>query len=602
MNLRKAIERLEAGAQELDVDDVRDGSQYADVFLNMLSTNTTLETLRMKCDKIICVRALAISLCNNATLTRLDLDSRGIDNAGVRALVFALFDNERSSLTTLRLGWSKLGAEGVRTLAAAMETNGTVTDLDLCHNDIGAAGAEVFAAVMKKNATLRSLDLGDNNIGINGAQMLAMGLTNLTYLDLRNNELHDRGVWWIAKALVQNKNMTLKKLNLSSNKIGDPCGRALAMMINHTALTDLDLSWNQIGAAGVNSFAETLNLSKTLTNLVLSLNRIGDEGGRGLAMILRNMALTELNLSSNRIGAVGLNSLAESLANNSTLTSLDISSNDSGDDGARALAAALYRNVTLTELRLSANNIGDNGTIALAEALHINQTLTNLSLRRNDSGDDGARALAAALHRNRTLTSLDLENTGIDDEGARALAAALDNNNNTTLKTLDLSYNGIGDVGAQSLATCLQSNSTLTELRLDNNAIDRGGMEALSAAFDHNRTLQDCKVYDNHSYYNNNIMDDRIRLNKLALKVPAWVESVMERGAALLGPRSVYIPSLVARTTVFAFGDELLDIVFDEEHAYYNNWHSPEGRRFAAAYLLPIAEHALCARLILYFQ
>jgi hypothetical protein len=112
MNLRKAIEQLEAGAQEFDVTWIspEEEDAYANAFLNALSTNTTLKTL--KCDKSISVRALASSLYNNVTLTHLDVGACRIDNAGVRALVYALFDNERCRRLGRKFSWlRRLGAE-----------------------------------------------------------------------------------------------------------------------------------------------------------------------------------------------------------------------------------------------------------------------------------------------------------------------------------------------------------------------------------------------------------------------------------------------------------------------------------------------------------
>ena len=86
-------------------------------------------------------------------------------------------------------------------------------------------------------------------------------------------------------------------------------------------------------------------------------------------------------------------------------------------------------------------------------------------------------------------------------------------------------------------------------------------------------------------------MADRLRVNKLVLKVASWVASTIARRVELWDDDLVIPPALAARAAVFAFGDELLDL----ELPYYSDslWLSQGGRGMAAAYLLPRAEAAL---------
>ncbi len=85
-------------------------------------------------------------------------------------------------------------------------------------------------------------------------------------------------------------------------------------------------------------------------------------------------------------------------------------------------------------------------------------------------------------------------------------------------------------------------------------------------------------------------MADRLHINKLALKVPAWVSSSVARLAEV--PGHLGVPSSFAeRAAILAFGDELLVLPGDEY-----KWRTPGGREAAAAYLLPLAEAALRPR------
>ena len=88
-----------------------------------------------------------------------------------------------------------------------------------------------------------------------------------------------------------------------------------------------------------------------------------------------------------------------------------------------------------------------------------------------------------------------------------------------------------------------------------------------------------------------NLVNDRLRVNKLILKVVAWVASAVARRVELWDDTLVIPSALAARAAVFAFGDELIDLVlpYDSDSL----WLSQCGRDMAAARLLSRAEAAL---------
>jgi hypothetical protein len=84
---------------------------------------------------------------------------------------------------------------------------------------------------------------------------------------------------------------------------------------------------------------------------------------------------------------------------------------------------------------------------------------------------------------------------------------------------------------------------------------------------------------------------DRLRVNKLVLKIASWVASAMLRRVELWDDNLVVPPGLAARAAVLAFGDELIDLKLPNDRG--PQWLSQGGRVIAAAYLLPRAEAAL---------
>ncbi len=86
-------------------------------------------------------------------------------------------------------------------------------------------------------------------------------------------------------------------------------------------------------------------------------------------------------------------------------------------------------------------------------------------------------------------------------------------------------------------------------------------------------------------------MADRLRENKLVLKIASWVASAIARRVELWDDNLVIPPALAARAAVLAFGDELVDLELPNDPNV--QWLSPGGRDMAAAYLMPRAEAAL---------
>ena len=127
--------------------------------------------------------------------------------------------------------------------------------MSLGANEFGDAGAAALAIMLRENTVLEELELWRNRIGPAGAASLAKILQNdgttLRLLTLRSNRLGDEGVVALAAALHTNR--ALDKLSLCKNAVGDTGAEALAMAVLQpgSGLRSLDLTENNIGAAGV---------------------------------------------------------------------------------------------------------------------------------------------------------------------------------------------------------------------------------------------------------------------------------------------------------------------------------------------------------------
>ena len=318
---------------------------------------------------------------------------------------------------------------------------------------------------------------------------------NLTNLDLSWNHISAAGATCIAEAIKVNK--TLTNLDLRYNGIsaaGATC-IAEAIKVNKT-LTNLNLSGNGISAAGATCIAEAIKVNKTLTNLNLSGNGISAAGATCIAEAIKvNKTLTNLDLGDNDISAAGATCIAEAIKVNKTLTNLNLSGNGISAAGVTCIAEAIKVNKTLTNLNLSGNGISAAGATCIAEAIKVNKTLTNLDLGDNDISAAGATCIAEAIKVNKTLTNLDLGDNGISDAGGTCIAEAI--KVNKTLTSLDLGDNGISDAGGICIAEAIKVNKTLTNLDLSVNGISAAGATCIAEAIKVNKTLTNLNLSGN---------------------------------------------------------------------------------------------------------
>jgi uncharacterized protein (TIGR02996 family) len=187
-----------------------------------------------------------------------------------------------------------------------------------------------------------------------------------------------------------------------------------------------------------------------------------------------------LDLRWNHLGDAGMQTLA-AFANLGRLTALDLSFNGISDAGVRMLAASPWL-AQLHTLNLYGNCIGDAGLQALAASPGAT-ALGTLILGHNKIGNAGVRALAKSPHLMR-LTRLDLSNNPVGTVAVQALTAS---RSLAGLKCLNLSGNFLVSTAAEVLAEP-SALAGLTALDVSRNLIGPEGQEALRVRFgDHVR-------------------------------------------------------------------------------------------------------------------
>lgn len=154
----------------------------------------------------------------------------------------------------------------------------------------------------------------------------------------------------------------------------------------------LNLDAQGLNAEGLRMLLPVLPLFTTVS---LGQNPLGPEGAAVLSLALQNpdCCIQRLWVVATGLGCEGLKILVEALKENRTVTDLRMAINKIGDDGAGHLAELLKTNSTLTDIRLRDNLVTDKGAELLVEALSENTTLQYLWLFDNKFSKDGVKKL-----------------------------------------------------------------------------------------------------------------------------------------------------------------------------------------------------------------
>ncbi|KDO34353.1 hypothetical protein SPRG_01489 [Saprolegnia parasitica CBS 223.65] len=220
-----------------------------------------------------------------------------------------------------------------------------ISSIAMTHAGISGQGSAAVVTGVRKEDLLQ-LNFAHNHIGAKGYMKLNTVLDdtslNLQVLDLSNNQLGDQSVTALVKALL--KRCTLTSLVLSHNKVFHSAKLLGDLLRVKTALTHLDLSWNQIRGDPACHLATAMAENDTLLDLVLSDNSLGNSGGADIQLatsLLLNTTLANLNVSNNHIKGRAVFVFVDMCKSNATIAHLNASSNPIGTAAVEAILHAM---------------------------------------------------------------------------------------------------------------------------------------------------------------------------------------------------------------------------------------------------------------------
>ncbi|XP_030632712.1 NACHT, LRR and PYD domains-containing protein 12-like [Chanos chanos] len=434
-----------------------------------------------------------------------------------------LYSKKRSASNFPTSQWSAL----IRMLPASKEEL-DVFDLQKYGERLPVKAEDIFMLLPPVVRASRRADLRNSNFTEKSCEVLASVVISnspiLRELDLSYNKLQDSGVKLLSAGL-KCPHSKLEVLRMRLCNITDKSCAALASALSSSSLRELDLSYNDLLNSGVKQLSSGLeNPHCKLEILRLTKCSLTENSCAALALALSldSSSLTELDLSINQLKDSGVKLLLAGLDNpQCKLKVLRLSSCDLTEDSCESLALALSSNASnLRELNLSDNKLQDSGVqLLLAEVKNPHCKLEILSLSNCDLTMESCAILASALSSNSSrLKELDLNDNNLQDSGLKKLLPELEihqhkleilrlsgcnltkescdvlasvlrtqRSNSSSLRELDLSYNKLQDSGVELLSSGLKSlHCKLETLRLKSCGVTVEGCAYLASALESN--------------------------------------------------------------------------------------------------------------------
>lgn len=321
---------------------------------------------------------------------------------------------------------------------------------------------------------MKKLTAASTDILMNSTDALSLDLSGNGTLEtaervgVKGQRIADVDVETLCTLL--SRSTALSSLDLRYNNLTDKSANALAKLLKEsTSLRELNLMGNDITEEGIKIIAKALHGNKILQSLRLTGNKIGNKGGMHIAQALQiNNSLRHIDLGDCDLHIESIVAMSTVLTKNSNLRAVVLNRPmifSHQEEQAVHIGHMLTINNTLTELHLEKFSLRDFGVERLVDGLlsSYNYSLKYLNISSNRLSRDSGPVLAKLLAKNTPLQILDVSNNRLEKEGLAEIAAAL-TTANTKLKALSVRYNEAGGAGLVSIANSLKKNQSLTNL------------------------------------------------------------------------------------------------------------------------------------------
>ncbi|XP_068115706.1 protein NLRC5 [Hyperolius riggenbachi] len=499
------------------------------------------------------VKKLCNLLQSTENVTKVKLRKSNLSQHAISDVLLALSQMSQDSILSIEEPWME--SEALLSLVLQIMQSPACKTISICKRKMkielySQKGHQGGSTVLHSEG-LKSLRLHHCGVDVKNVPLLSPLIkkcgTCISELDLSNNNLGDDGVQAVADLLTTLPSLlTIKLAQVNLSHIGLT---TLTESLKHCrSVENIDLSCNNIGEKGAVSMEELLAQKKNFRYMNVSGCFLGttNEGRQFIAELSKCPELQEIQMQSlslddismltlshglshmpslkilmlgnNKITQVGVAHLTGSLMCCPEMEALDLSGNNIGDAGAECLAALLPSLEHVKKMSLAQCNISSFGGIALARALGQCQEMEEINVSGNKFDSTAGTHIADVLPQMGHLKVLTLSELKLEEQSLLRLAEGVQHF--TLLKTIQLKLCEISDSRCKSLAKALGCCQNLEEITLSWNSIGDEGSSALACAFRQTRKLKRVDLEQNQ------IMDQGAEAMAQALSICLYIKVV----------------------------------------------------------------------------
>ncbi|XP_029009123.1 capping protein, Arp2/3 and myosin-I linker protein 2 isoform X3 [Betta splendens] len=265
--------------------------------LDLSDTNCPLDTL-----------FVSLSAGCYRKLMHLNLARNPFSHRKVREVTRSIreFFSKSCKLKYVGLSGTRLPPQALRLLLQGLATNIHLSglELDISSCELRSAGAQVIQEHISEATAVKSLDISDNSFE---NDMVTLVLSVGRCFSLRHLALGRNFAMKSSRALtdvlqriaqlVQDEECALQSLSVCDSKLKTGMHILLSALGSHSALTELDISGNNIGDTGAKMLAKALVNNTKLRSLTWDRNNVTARGYQDVADALeRNFTLQQVSL------------------------------------------------------------------------------------------------------------------------------------------------------------------------------------------------------------------------------------------------------------------------------------------------------------------
>ncbi|MDX1924582.1 MAG: hypothetical protein SFT91_05135 [Rickettsiaceae bacterium] len=174
-------------------------------------------------------------------------------------------------------------------------------------------------------------------------------------------------------------------------------------------IESIDFSGNRMSDGHIKKLSQIISSTKSLKYINLSDTNIRNEGAKILSKKIYGKGIIELDLSYNNIKAAGLEDIIGRInVEGNNIESLNISGNYMGNKLVSKLIPLVRHAKSLKIINLSHNNMSDSGLESFYPYVLSSKNLSSVSLSNNNFGDRGCEFICEIIKNNRSLIELDI--------------------------------------------------------------------------------------------------------------------------------------------------------------------------------------------------